>query len=68
MSKVKFAGSRPKITLEQYAELKRIKTLRATLPTYSDLAKKWGFTHATLLNIAHRGIKRYDYEINQRAE
>ena len=64
-------GMKPKITLDQYREILRIKNeKRGQRPrketkelTYAKLGGKFGLRPHTIVNAAKRGIKRYDYEI-----
>lgn len=68
MSKIKWGGRRPSITIEQYARLLEIKALKQVIiPSYSQLAKEWGVSVQNVLDAVSRGIKRYDYELHQKA-
>jgi hypothetical protein len=56
---VKWQGAYPVLTAEQAAEIKRISQIRRSLPTYPQLAKKWGVPRKTIEKYGHRMPKRY---------
>ena len=65
-------GSKPKLTLEQYKEILKLKAekqgkerpKRGTLElTYAKLGGKFGVRPSVIVDAARRGIKRYDYQI-----
>jgi hypothetical protein len=66
MTKTKWGGNEPTITLEQYARLMEVKAIRQSAPSYSSLAREWGVSVHAVLDAASRGIKRYDYQLRQR--
>ena len=65
-------GSKPKLTLEQYKEILKLKAekqgkerpKRGTLElTYAKLGGKFGVRSSVIIDAARRGLKRYDYQI-----
>jgi hypothetical protein len=64
-------GAKPKITLEQYKEILKVKEQKkgdrpkkGTMElTYAKLGGKLGLRPCTIVSAAKKGIKRYDYII-----
>ena len=64
-------GTKPKITLEQYKEILKVKEQKkgdrpkkGTMElTYANLGGKLGLRPCTIVSAAKKGIKRYDYII-----
>lgn len=53
----------PTITLDQYKELKRMRAEGAPATAYMRMGNEIGRPTTSLLAIAKRGIKQYDYQI-----
>jgi predicted metal-dependent phosphoesterase TrpH len=61
MTKTNWGGHTPALTLDQYRKILKVKAIRNSVPTYSDLAKEFGVAHHAVLTAVSAGIKRYDY-------
>jgi hypothetical protein len=55
-----WTGRPPKLTREQYRELMRVRQARRELPTYSQLARRWGVPERYVLRVLRRPIARYE--------
>jgi hypothetical protein len=55
-----WSGRPPKVTREQYAELRRWKAARDALPSLRALAKRLGVGYRAAELATRKGIKRYE--------